>query len=92
MTKNTPNPKYCKDCKWCSGPYGPLHRFLDGILLPGLTKDPYRHSKCLHPDLQRGYDDIGYLLSGYVEPPAASFCNTNRISSCGPEGSHWEAK
>ena len=90
MTK--PNPKYCKDCKWCSGPYGPLHRFLDGICLSGPTKDPYRHSKCLHPGLEYKGDDHEYLISGFKEPDEPNYCSCNRISPCGPEGKHWEAK
>ena len=94
MSKHTPEPKqkYCKDCKWCSGPYGPLRRFLDDICLPGPTKDPYRHSMCIHPDLQRRGDDSEILLSGFKEPDSPYFCATNRISRCGPEGKHWEAK
>ena len=87
MTKHTPNQKYCKDCKWCSGPYGALDRFLHGP-----AKDPYRHSMCLHPDLQRRHVDNDYLISGFREPDSPNFCATMRINPCGPAGKYWEAK
>ena len=88
MSKPTPKPKYCKDCKWCSGPYGIINRFLDGP-----DKDPYRHSLCLHPDLQRRRDkEREYLLSGFKPSGSPNFCSVNRISPCGSAGNHWEAK
>ena len=87
------SPKYCKDCKWCSGPYGAVDRVVDRIIYRE-RKDPYRHSLCLHPDMQfRGDDDdIDTLLSGFKEPERPYFCATNRIRTCGPAGTHWEAK
>ena len=79
--------KFCKDCKWCSGPYGYLNRLIDGP-----TKDPYRHSQCLHPDLQSSDNDFDYPISGFKKPDSPNFCAVVRINPCGPVGKLWEPR
>ena len=44
----------------------------------GLHKDPYRHSVCLHPDLQCEGFYSANLVSDFKEPSSSYRCETNR--------------
>ena len=84
--------KFCKDCKWCSGPTSKWTQFWNP------RDDPYYHARCLHDS--QSYTLGGADLVSGVEPEKYHpHCSNARIGSdlgrgegCGENGHNWEAK
>ena len=83
----TADNKFCKDCKWCSGPANWWTRLWNPDM------QPYEQSRCMRTPITVEPMNI---VSGAPAEIMYPTCHRTRISvysgDCGPQGENWEPR